>query len=237
MTDRAAHLLFPRWIEASGLPQQMAEETKNPHAYWLFRKLIELDIDHNRRAPGVVEISPKGLGGLTGLHAGQVDKAVKKLRGTKSRRGWVRCFLPDHEEEPGLFQIVTPLETPTPWEVVRECDALLRDLPDSAFRYATPTPEEAAGEEDGCEACEGGARSDPKIRAVVDLYFDNVSMKMNSFILDELRLIAMRYDPKLIEAVFQRARKKEIQNLGWILKEIRREKGAGKDDKQPGGVG
>ncbi len=202
---------FPLWIEQSGLPLHLNETTKSPLAWLVFRKIVELDIATNR-TPGTVEISLGELGTLVGLDAKKTEATLKKLR----KGGVLRSFLPDNDEEPALFQVIAPLPTPVPWETVREQNPTLFKLPDHAFRYATGT-EEAPPEKPGTEV------QDPKLREVVDLYFSTVSMKMNAFIFDELRLIAARFDLPLIRKVFARARQKEVQTLGWILKEIRRE--------------
>src|SRR5690606_29490958 len=131
------------------------------------------------------------------------------------KSGVMRSFLPDNEEEDALFEIITPLATPTPWEEVRKNHPELFSLPDHQFRYATATATEAPPPtKDG---------HDPKLKEVVDLYLDNVSMKMNAFILDELRLIAARFDLPMVRKVFARARTKEVQSLAWILREIRLE--------------
>ncbi len=200
---------FPAWIEHSGLPVFLFEKCKSPQAWVVFKKIVELDCALNRD-PGTVEISIDTLAGRLGMDAKKTRQALTKLR----KGGVLRSFLPDNDEEEALFQVVVPLPTPTSWEEVRRMEPDLFGLSDDAFRYARPV--EAA-------AAENNDDHDSKLREVVSLYLDNVSMKMNAFILDELRLINRRFDLPLVRKVFARARKKEIQTLGWILREIRRE--------------
>ncbi len=202
---------FPLWIERSGLPRHLAEVCKTPNAWLLFRKIVELDMATNR-LPGTVEVSLEALQELTGLTPAQSAAAARKLR----KAGIMRCFLPDNEEEAALFQVITPLETPTPWADVREREPALVEAPDHAFRYAHESPDAPPPEAASPEA-------EPRIREVADLYLDMVSTRLNTFVLDELRLIAMRYDPGLVRKVFARARQKEVHSLSWILKEVRRE--------------
>jgi len=57
-------LLFPLWIERSGLPRNLAAKCKNPHAWAVFRKIVELDLLNNSE-PGTVEISARALGDAT----------------------------------------------------------------------------------------------------------------------------------------------------------------------------
>jgi hypothetical protein len=203
-------LLFPLWIERSCLPQYLAEKCKNPHAWAVFRKIVELDLLSNSE-PGTVEISARALGELLGVEPKKTYTAMKKLR----KAGVVRAFLPDNEEEEALFQVMRPLETPVSYEQLRRSDPDLLRAPDEAFVYAIG-PEDELQHDDLSDA-------DPVLREVVNLYLDNVSMKMNAFIFDELRLIRSRFDLPLIRKVFAKAKKKEIQTLGWILKEARLE--------------
>jgi hypothetical protein len=206
---------FPAWITASGLPAHLAAEAKSPLAWLLWRTIVEREIGSNRR-PGPVECTLADLEQATGIPAAKIPPLVGKLR----KAGVLRAFLPEGEEDAALFQIVAPLPTPTPWETVRASNPALAELPDSAFRYATesaPAPDEDAP---------GGEAPESKLKAVVDLYLDTVSMKMNSFVLDELRLIAARFDLALIRKVFARARSKEVQSLSWIVREARQESAA-----------
>jgi hypothetical protein len=202
---------FPLWILHCGLPQHLAGQCKTPNAWLLFRTIVERDMADNR-LPSTVEISLDELQRLTGLTPAQSEAAAKKLR----KAGVIRCFLPDNEEESALFQVITPLQTPLPWTSVREQVPQLLDAPDHSFRYAHESPEAPPPDASSPEA-------DPRVREVADLYLDLVSTRLNTFVLDELRLIAMRYDLALVRKVFARARQKEIHSLSWILKEVRSE--------------
>jgi hypothetical protein len=66
---------------------------------------------------------------------------------------------------------------------------------------------------------------DPGIRAVVDCYLDTVSLRMNSFILDELIFIAQRFARREIERVFRQAAKRERPSLAWAVRELSRRHG------------
>ncbi len=208
---RAVNVEFPLWIGRSGLPGHLAETCKTPNAWLLFRTIVEQDMMTNRQ-PGTVEISLREIETLTGLTAVQAGAAARKLR----KAGVLRYFVPDNEEEPALFQVITPLVTPVPWTDVREREAALRSAPDHAFRYAKESSEASPPDA-------GSPKADDRVREVTDMYLDLVSMKLNTFVLDEIRLIAMRYDMALVRKVFARARQKEVQSLAWILKEVRRE--------------
>jgi len=205
-------IAFPLWLERSGLPAHLNDVCKSPHAWAVFRKIVELDIARNPDAPGTVEIGIAALGALVGLDAARTRQALTKMR----KSGALRSFLPDNDEEEALFQPIAPMPTPVSCDALRASDRDLANATDAAFRYATAAPEAPppdAKPED----------HDPKLREVVNLYLDNVSMKLNAFVLDELRLISGRFDLALVRKVFLRAKAKEVQTLGWILKDIRRE--------------
>lgn len=210
-------IAFPLWIERSGLPAHMNAACKSPHAWAVFRKIVELDIARNPDAPGTVEIGIAALGDLVGLDAAKTRQALVKLR----KSGALRSFLPDNDEEEALFQPIAPMPTPISWEALRAGDRDLARAGDEAFRYARAAADAPPSDAEPQDA--EPQDDDPKLREVANLYLDNVSMKLNAFVLDELRLIAARFDMALVRKVFLRAKAKEIGTLGWILKEIRRE--------------
>ncbi|MDX2176845.1 MAG: hypothetical protein SF028_10275 [Candidatus Sumerlaeia bacterium] len=208
---------FPLWLEWSGLPEALYASSRGAVPWALFRRVVELDVARNGSRPDVVEISPAGLAAMIGVPAQRVRPLVGSLR----KAGLLRAFLPDDDAEPGLFQVIVPVRTPVPAE------ELLRTRPELAnatledLRYAT----------------EPGARPEreERVKRVVDLYLDIFSMKLNSFVLDQLRIIAERYEPRLVERVFSLARKREAATLSWVLSEIRREDAARRAAEDGGG--
>jgi len=206
----ASYAAFPLWIEFSGLAAALNEIQKGGAAWWLFRKIVELDMERNRARPGLVEISPAELCERAGVEQAKLEKCVKAMR----KMGLVRAFLPDDEGEAALFQILTPLPTP------KSCDEVRATHPDHFLdcewppRYAVAVAEVKA---------ENATDRENKTKRVVDLYLNTLSMKLNSLVVDQLQLIADRYEMELIEKVFARGKKREAKSLGWILSEIRRE--------------
>lgn len=201
---------FPLWLELSGLPAHLNETGKVAYAWVVFHKIVQLDIARNVARPGIVEIAPARLAEACGLDAAKVEKTVKAMR----KAAVLRAFLPENEEEDGLFQIITPVPTPI------DCDQVRARHPD--YFHDTPWPPRyavAVAEEE-----EPGREEDrEKIKKVTDLYFNVFSMKMNSLVLDQLQLISDRYDMTLIRRVFERARAEEARSLSFVLSEIRRE--------------
>lgn len=207
--DRS-HAHFPLWVELSGLPVQLNDDAKLAYAWAVFRKIVELDLATNPARPGTVEVSLAELGARCGVDAPRAEKAIKAMRKAKL----VRAFLPESEEEPALLQLLLPLATP------KSADEVRATHPDLFLEAEWPPRYATAAEADAGPTTDRGE----KVKAVVELYLNVLSMKMNSLILDELQLISDRYEVELIQKVFDRARKREATSLGWILAEIRREK-------------
>jgi hypothetical protein len=202
---------FPLWLELSGLPSHVNEVGKAPYVWAVFHKIVELDLAINRVRPGIVETSLTEIGGRCGVDAKKVEKAVKALR----KAAVLRAFIPDNEEETALLQVLTPIPTPKSADEVRAAHPDLFLECEWPPRYAVEVKEEQEAEvREGREA---------KVKRVVELYLNTFSMKINSLILDQLQMISDRYEMALIEKVFDRARKREIPSLSWILTEIRRE--------------
>ena len=204
--------LFPLWLELSGLPEALYEKAKTASPWAVFKKIVELDMAANPARPGLVEIPLGELAARSGVEPARVEKAVKAMR----KLGVARAFLPDSEEEPALFQLITPIPTP------KSCDEVRASHPDPFLEAEWPPRYAVEVKEEEEEAAASGER-EAKIRRVVDLYLNTFSMKINSIILDQLQMICDRYDLALIEKVFERAKKREARSLSWILSEIRRE--------------
>ncbi|MGF1573114.1 MAG: hypothetical protein ACFCU1_08585 [Sumerlaeia bacterium] len=203
------YAVIPLWIDHSGLPKSLTSETKSPLTWFLLKHLIQLDCSKNT-TPGVVECSLVELSESTGMETKVVSAQLKKLR----KQTLVRCFLPDNDEEPALIQILSPLETPINWKTIQEQHTQFRGMLEHEFRYATISAAEQFATEHAKQT---------KFQQVLDLYLNLVSMKLNQFVQDEIALIAEVYDYKLVQKVFLQARQKEIQNLGWIIRQIREE--------------
>jgi len=200
----------PAWLELAGFPEWM--NTKVRQGAWsVFKKLVETDCEVNYR-PAPFELPVSELARRTGLKVEVVERILAGLK----RKRLISCFVPDHPDENLLCQITTPLPLPGSREVVlgRLPHALQRD----ELRYLDQvTPAE------GSEAL---------IREVVDGYLSNVSQKMNSMILDELRLLAVRFPRERIRRAFARARYAGVDSLTGVTREMVREESRGqKTDK------
>ncbi len=214
MTTRDLRAWSPMWLEYSGLPEHLNAKIKGGAGWIFFKKIVELDCDRNS-APGTVEISLSELQKRCGVAPNQARRAAAALR----KMNLMACFLPDNDDEAALFRLVTPLQTPRPPELIRKEDPHLFEHAGDFLRYY-----------DDClhNQKDDLPTNDPALKETVDLYFDAISLKMNVFILDELRMLPQRFEMQEVRSVFRQARKNEIRSLHWIMQElVRRRKKSG----------
>jgi hypothetical protein len=208
-----SHAGFPTWLEWSGLPLHLNEKIRIG-AWSIFHKIVELDCERNR-TPDAVEISVTELATRCGVNA----KTCRRLLDGLRKQRVIIQFVPESDDEPALFQVRVPPETPISFEEVAKAHPELRLLERVGnARYAraeTPVDPE-----------------DPSVRRVVDLYLDEIGLRMNSFILDELIFIAQRFPGREIERTFRQARRHERPSLAWIARELRRRHGQEKKPAQ-----
>lgn len=203
-------LSIPGWLVRSGLPAHLNQLANSPAAWSLFRAVVELDVQRNPSRPGTVEAPLADFAAHAGIDPERIPKLVPALRRARA----VRCFLPESAEESALFQVLCPLETPVPAAEIARTDPAYARVPLEHMRYATAADAPALDPADS-------------LKETIDDYFDMVSMRMNAFTLDDLRLIAQRYDRELVLSVFDRARKRSDRpGLGWIMAELRKEDAA-----------
>jgi hypothetical protein len=195
----------PLWLEYSGLPELVGDKVRGGAGWLVFRKIVELDCAANAH-PAPVEVSVEELCRRTGTPAVVIHKALAALRKLKL----IACFIPEDDEEPGLFRVSVPLRTPVSRADLRAAHPTLFADPQHYFRYL----DEATGDLSPDDA------PDPALQEVVDLYFNTVGLKMNAFILDELRLIRHRFPLEQVKKVFRRAQQNEIRSLSWVVREL-----------------
>jgi len=191
---------FPLWIEFSGLPEFVNTKIRK-EAWSVFKKIVELDCEANLE-PGVLDISLQDLGSRTGLSPQIVEKCLNGLR----KKKLLACFIPDNPLEKCLIRIVIPLKTPIPAQDLKKQRSDLFPPGSDFFRYFD---ERIAQPED-----------DEALREIIDLYFNTIGLKMNFFILDELRLLRQRFPLSDVKRVFESAKRLEIKNLRWVMRQL-----------------
>lgn len=199
----------PLWLEFSGLPELLNSKIRGGTGWLLFKKIVELDCSLNPQ-PGIVEISLVELSQRTGLSVESVRRGAAALRKLEV----IASFLPDNDEEEALLRIKVPLSTPRPPAELKQLYPHLFGSEGHYFRYVDP-------QEAGINEFE---EDDPLLKEIVDLYFNVIGVKMNAFILDELRLIRQRFPMEMVRRTFRRAATNEIHSLAWVVRELIRQK-------------
>ncbi|MCX7625236.1 MAG: hypothetical protein N2Z21_03375 [Candidatus Sumerlaeaceae bacterium] len=199
----------PLWLELSGLPNLLNAKIRGGAGWLLFKKVVELDCALNPQ-PGVVEISIANLAERTGVAPELLRRAAASLR----KIGVLTYFLPDNDEEEALFRIKVPLPTPRSPAEIRQLYPEMFATEGHFFRYV---------DADQLETNEAETE-DLLLKEIVDLYLNIIGVKMNAFILDELRLIRQRFPIEMVRRTFRRAAANDIHSLAWVVRELIRQK-------------
>lgn len=199
------------WLEISGLPAELNKV--RAYGWLVFKKIVELDCARHRQ-PGTVECSLEYLAERCGLPWEKVAAIVLALM----KKKYLAAFVPDNNEELGLFEVRCPIKTPVASEDVAggAREPHLRDH--SAYRYLT-APEAKPGDE-------------KKVQKIIDHYLNRLSQKMNSFIVDEIEILARKFSLEKIEKTIERAARHDIRSIHWVTKELIRDASGVKKTKK-----
>lgn len=204
----------PLWLEIAGYPQHLNERIRR-EAWVVFKKLVELDCAVNAR-PEVFTISLDELSSRVGLDSKIVERVVKGLRKEKL----LRFYLPDEAEEEAMFQFVAPFRPPMSVEQIRE-------------RLSEQTAQRADRLRYIDESNVSEAAADNLVQQVVDAYLNAFGLRVNSFVLDELALLARRFPVVWIENAFARAAQMKRPSLRWAVQQlVARRRGESESDKE-----
>jgi len=195
----------PAWLELSGLPEWLNARVRQG-AWSVFKKLVESDCEVNYH-PAPFEMTVSDLARRTGQKVAAVERILAGLR----KKRLISCFIPEHPDENLLCQIATPLPLP------ESRDAVLARLPRVMQRDELRYLDRVVPSED----------SEAMLREIVDNYLNTVSQKMNAIILDELRLLAVRFPRDRIRRMFARARHAGMDSLTWVTHQLVREENRG----------
>lgn len=207
-------IYFPIWLEYSGLPELLNSKIRSG-AWSVFKKIVELDCSFNTE-PGAVETSIREISVCVGLSA----EIVEKILTTLQKKEYIAAFIPDNEEELGIFKIKIPVKTPCVYEEVLKQHNLslkrMNSIPSD--RYARDK--------------ELNDKQKRELQELIDLYLSTVSQKINGFTLEQLKLIKLNFPLHNIKKAFDIAKKNDINSLHWIIKSLYGEKEKNGDEKR-----
>jgi len=199
MWDDAVYNLSPRWLEESGLPEQLNREI-GPGAWSVFKKLTEAEVEQNL-LPDWFLVSRDNLAEWTGLAPEALEKVLDELvargylekRAVAARRETLRLRLPK--------RLPTPRDKK---EIAERLKARGWHLANRHWRYLEP-------------ACLRKAE-----RKVLHLYEQLFGAQINDRIASDLVALAATFEYPEIEQAFQEAKKSGARTLKWILGYLRR---------------
>ncbi len=191
----------PLWLEVAGYPKYLNTKVRR-EAWTVFKKMVETDCAQNAR-PDTFTISVNALAEAVGLDPPIVERVIKGFH----KRKMIRCYLPDHAEEEGMFQFLLPMEPPMDVEEIRQRLAALEVQKVEHLRYLDDRvlPDAAA---------------DNRVSLVVDAYINTFGARVNSFVLDELTLIAGRFRLEHIRDAFARAAQTQSPLLRDVIRDL-----------------
>jgi len=192
----------PLWLEVAGYPAYLNEKIRSG-AWTVFKKLIELDCAANAR-PDVFSASVAFIADRVGLDAKVVERVIRGLR----KEQLLRFYLPDDPDEEAMFQFITPFRPPTPPETARERVAALTVQKPERLRYIDEIPA-------------SDPAADSLVQQVVDAYLGAFGPRINSFVLDELALLAGRFPLDEIRDAFARAVQTKSPSLWRVVADLR----------------
>lgn len=168
------------------MPLEMMERS-GPHAWPLFRKLVELDCDRNI-TPDWFSLFAEDLSRWTGLSADRVELILDALEA----QGWI-------ERGGDQARIATPLSTPLHYEEARKRLAENQGVGGRFYlRYS---------EDD---------REMTKVERVVFMYQMVFGLRFNPRIAEDLEEIANEHDLAVLHDVFSEAHRRNARNLSWV---------------------
>ncbi len=210
------YLRFPRWLEASGLPEKLNQEV-DPQAWLFFRRLVEEDIAQNL-FPDWVDYNSLNWMSSCGIHKELGDKIFETL----GEKGLIEIRDLGESAEFYQYRIASPLPIPkSPEEMAEVLEQLNLPTRPELWRYW----EETKGE--------------TKYQRILRLYEKTCGLKMSSRIIEDLVELAEQYPSHQLEKGFSAAREEGVTALGWIrkyLKRARKDERVQKDWGRPKGV-
>jgi len=191
-------ITFPRWIEHSGLPEELVK-THGIELWLLLKKLIEFDCDQNI-TPDWFVFDINQLGRFTGLNKESINSTLNTLETTE------RLDRSNSDLEVQQARIITPMLVPKEEHEIR---LSLANGSQSSTQYILRYYQDLA-----CLK---------PVENVVYLYQMIFGARFNPRIAEDLERIANQYDMGLIYEIFSEAHRRKVKSLSWIKSHLDKE--------------
>ncbi len=194
----ALYACSPRWLDFSGLPEQLEREA-GAGAWEVFRRLTEAETARNL-FPDWFVVEAATLAEITGQSPEAIDERLRAL----AEGGWMLLDAADSSPSRQV-KIVSPLPIRLTAEEIRARMAALGfSVKGISLRYL----EDEARKSDW--------------QRVLDLYHNVFGTRMNSRIAEDLRHLAEHFEPGLLTEAFGAAKAEEKKSLAWIMARLYR---------------
>ena len=189
--------VFPRWIEVSGLPEEVTQK-HGSEGWLLLRKLIEMDCERNLTS-GEVPYYNENIAHLTGVSESKIEALLSAL----DQNGWIEWNRLDSKS--GNCHIVTPLRVPKSEAEIRSAlhtggitssNYILRYFHDLSLLNT--------------------------MEKIVYLYQMIFGLRFTPKIVEELEEISNTYDIAVIYDVFSEAHRSKAKSLAWIRSRLQK---------------
>jgi len=190
----------PRWIDFSGLPEELNTKA-SPHGWATFKRLLELDCLQNPESPDIIREPVDKLAQSLGLPSVLIRQILESLIDL----ALVKAYLPTQDMEEALFQIRTPLPTPISWKDIPIDDGgqLGADSP-LRLRYT--------------QVADENMEETPKIRQILHWYTELCGLKLNTQITEDLMEIEKQFELEEIRNAFETAKRNKRRSLRSVFK-------------------
>lgn len=196
------YLLFPKWLEESGLPERLEQELGSG-AWTLFKRLVEADVEHNAW-PDWFAASPGGLARWTGLPLAR----TRELIGALVEGGYLKKRVLHVAQDEYRLAVAMPLPgVDRPEAIAARLQARGQDPARALWRYHQAEQREDA------------------FARVQTWYHETFGLALNPAVVQDLAELAQRYAPGLLREAFQAAGLAGAKSLRWVFEYLSKQEG------------
>ncbi len=204
-----AFIRYPRWLEVSGLPQLLNEEAP-PHGYFIFKKLVEMDLYQNV-SPDIIETSLHQLSKFLGLSMNNIEQMLKTLESSE----YIKIFWGNIPEEELFLRIIIPVKTPqSPFEIP-ETEGGYKERPEEQVPYYhVPDFDPDSSDLDRDDYFQ------TKLEHVTNWYVQIIKPDLNPIVLQKIHYLCQSFSYQDLRQAFLNARKNKVRSLECLMREL-----------------
>lgn len=200
---------YPYWLELSGLPEQLNKAIP-PYGYFVFKKVIELDLYKNR-CPEVIETSLKEMSKELGIDIKAIENTLRSLEEQK----YLRIFWGTNPKEELCLCINIPIETPV------KANNLIAKYGNNEQKGLMNLPYMQETEVD-LDSDEPDEKEYFQIKydQIINWYMQSMNGNLNPTVLQKLKKLCREFKYQELKQAFEKARKNKNRNLQCLTQEL-----------------